>query len=248
MQRQLDVIDRLPQLLPIRVPHRLHVPGAGQFEAAQPHLGDPVNLGDRLVDIAVGQAGETDLPVGVVTAEILQPVIVDAQHLVAGFGVVELRCGAENAVDDLGVDPVLLHVLEAQMRVVAAGLALLGVGIETVLGHDVDADVLSRDMLRAAGADAVEQPEIGAVLGDPLRPVRPVLDIGHALLEVAPGVLDEQSRRHPGHVEMAIGRDALVMHGASFGLECAWESISRLARVLPMRGLQRLHAGRRRTA
>ena len=69
--------------------------------------------------------------------------------------------------------------------------------------------------LRAARPDPVDQPEIGAVLGDPLRPVRPLLDIGHPLLHVARGVLDEQLGRHARHVEMAIGRDALVMHGAS---------------------------------
>src|SRR5207253_5947410 len=72
-----------------------------------------------------------------------------------------------------------------------------------------------RDVLRAARADAVHQPEIGAVLGDPLRPVRPLLDIRHPLLHLARGVLDEQLGRHARHVEVAIGGDALVMHGAS---------------------------------
>src|SRR5580700_2112501 len=100
------------------------------------------------------------------------------------------------------------------MRVAAAVLALLGVLIEPVLGHDVDPDILPRDMLGAARADPVHQPEIGAVLGDPLRPVRPLLDIGHPLLHPARGILDKQLRRHARHVEMAIGGDALVMHGA----------------------------------
>ena len=99
---------------------------------AQPHLGDAVHLLHRLVDAAVGQAGEADMAVGVMAAEFLQPVVVDAQHLVRGFHVVELRGGAEDAVDDLGVDAVRLHVLEAQMRVAAAELALLGIGVEAV--------------------------------------------------------------------------------------------------------------------
>ncbi len=64
----------------------------------------------------------------------------------------------------------------------------------------------------AAGADAVFEAEIGAVLGDPLRPLRPVLDIGHALLELAACLGDEQVGRHPRHVEMAIGRDSAVLH------------------------------------
>jgi len=40
MQRQLHLVDRLPERLPTRVPHRLHVPAARQFEAFETHLGD----------------------------------------------------------------------------------------------------------------------------------------------------------------------------------------------------------------
>src|SRR5271155_5204561 len=78
VQRQVNLADRLPQRLPARVPHRLHVPGARQFEAAQPHLGDAMNLADRILDTAVRQAGEADMAVRVMAAELLQPVIVDA--------------------------------------------------------------------------------------------------------------------------------------------------------------------------
>src|SRR5258707_6339303 len=178
------------------------------------------------------------MAVRIMAAELLQPVIVDAQHLVRRVAVVELRSGAENAVDDLGVDPVGLHVLEAQMRVATTVLALLGVLIEPVLGHDVDADILPRDVLRAARADPVDQAEIGAVLGDPLRSVRAVLDIRHPLLHLARGVLDEKLRRHARHIEMAIGGDALVMHGAFLRARMCWDSVTPLASLLPMRGLQ----------
>src|SRR5665213_4053167 len=58
VQRQLDVVDRLPQLVPARVPHRLHVPRARQFQPAQAELGDAVDLLRRRRDIAIGQAGE----------------------------------------------------------------------------------------------------------------------------------------------------------------------------------------------
>src|SRR5262249_22608337 len=101
---------------------------------------------------------------------------------------------------------------QAQMRVAAAGVAFLGVLVEAALGHDVDADVLSRHVLRTAWADAVKETEIGAVLSDPLRPVRTVLDIGHALLEVTARSGGEQVGRHPRHIEMAIGRDSAVLH------------------------------------
>jgi hypothetical protein len=63
------------QKLPARVPHRLHVPRARQFEAFQCHFCDTLDLGYRLLDTAIGQAGETDLAVGVVAAGIFQPVI-----------------------------------------------------------------------------------------------------------------------------------------------------------------------------
>jgi hypothetical protein len=42
------------------------------------------------VDAAIGQAGEADLALRVVAAEIPQPIVVDAQNLVRGLGVVEL--------------------------------------------------------------------------------------------------------------------------------------------------------------
>jgi len=40
MPRQLHPADPLPERLPTRVPHRLHVPAARQFEAFETHLGD----------------------------------------------------------------------------------------------------------------------------------------------------------------------------------------------------------------
>src|SRR6516164_9482315 len=101
------------------------------------------------------------------------------------------------------------------MRVAAAGLAFLGILIEAARCHDVDADVLPGYVLRAARADAVEEAKIGAVLGDPLRPIRTVLDIWHAILQLAPRLRDKQVGRHPRHVEMTIGRDSAVLHASS---------------------------------
>ena len=45
-------------------------------------VGDAVHLRHRVLDTAVGQAGEANLAVGVMAAELLQPVVVDPQHLV----------------------------------------------------------------------------------------------------------------------------------------------------------------------
>jgi len=73
MQRQLHLVDRLPERLPTRMPHRLHVPRARQLEALQSHLGDAMDLRHRALDAAIRQTGEADLAVRVVAAEILPP-------------------------------------------------------------------------------------------------------------------------------------------------------------------------------
>ena len=171
-----------------------------------------MDLPDRLLDIAIGQTGKADLALRVVTAEIDEPVIVDAQHLVRRLAVVEPRGSPEDAVDDLGVDAVAIHVLDPQMRVGRAANVLLSVLEEAELGHLVDAIVLAGDIGRTARTDAVFEPEIGAVFGDPLRTLRPVLDIGHAVLEIAARLRDEQIRRHPRHIEVAVGRYPAVLH------------------------------------
>src|SRR5207245_1574731 len=83
---------------------RLHVPGAGEFEPLDAHLGDPVNLFDGVVDVAIRQAGETDLAVGLMPAGLLAETAVDAQHRVRAFAAVATRGGAEHAGDALHAD------------------------------------------------------------------------------------------------------------------------------------------------
>ena len=78
-QLLLHLVDRLPERLPTRVPHRLHVPRARQFEVFELHVGDAMDLLHRAIDAALGQAGEADLAVRIVAAEILQPIVVDAR-------------------------------------------------------------------------------------------------------------------------------------------------------------------------
>ena len=46
----------------------------------------------------------------IMATEIFEPVVVDAQHLVRGLGVVQLGRRAEDAVNHLGVDTVRLLV------------------------------------------------------------------------------------------------------------------------------------------
>ena len=89
----------------------------------------------------------------------------------------------------------------------AALNALLAVSEHAGFGHDVDTLVLAWHQFRAAGSDAVQQAEIGARLGHPLRTVRPVVDIRHAVLEFARRLVGEERRRHPRHIKMAVSRN-----------------------------------------
>lgn len=73
VQRQGDLVHGLPERLPRRMPHRLHVPRARDLHAPQAQLRHAVDLLDRRVDVPVGQAGEPEVPVGVMAAEVPLP-------------------------------------------------------------------------------------------------------------------------------------------------------------------------------
>src|SRR5262249_57697900 len=60
--------------------------------------------------VAVGRAGQTDVALRIVPAEVHEPVIVDSEHLAGGLVVPEPAGRAEDAEEDFGVDTVALHV------------------------------------------------------------------------------------------------------------------------------------------
>src|SRR6185437_7224454 len=154
-----------------------------------------------------------DMAVGIVAAEILQPIVIDPEHLRRRLVVLQLGGGAEDAEDHLGVHAVAVHVLGAEMRVADPADVLLAVGKEAGLGHDVDAAVLPRYQLGAARADAVLEAKIGPILRHPHRPVGAVGDVRHTLLQFARRLRREKVGRHPRHVEMAVSRNPVVAHG-----------------------------------
>ena len=168
---------------------------------------------DEGVDIAIRQASEADMSVGIMAAEIHQPVIVDAEHLNRRFRVLHLRGRSENAEDDFRINAVAFHFLQPQMRVRGALDALLTVGEHAGLGHLVDTLVLARHQFDATRPNTIQQPEIRALVRHPLRAVRPVRDIGHAVLHLGGGFGDKQLRRHPRHIQMAICGNSTVFHG-----------------------------------
>src|SRR5207245_11068175 len=133
-------------------------PGAGGLHAPEAALGHAMDVLDRGVDVAVGQAGEPDVAVGVVAAEVDEPVVVDPEHLVGRLVVVE-SCGcAEDAEDHLGIDAVTVHVLDAQGGVRRAAETLLAVLAEARRRHDVHAIVLPRPGLLPRRPPAAAEP------------------------------------------------------------------------------------------
>ena len=194
------------------MPHGLHVPGARQLHAPESEPGHAIDLLDRGVDVAIGQAGEPDVAVAVVTAEGREPVVVDPEHLVGRLVVVESRGRAEDAEDHLGIDAVTVHVLHAEGGVRRPADASLAVLVEARRRHDVDTIVLPRHVLLPRRPHAADEPERSAILAGPVRPVRPLADEGHAVPHRRGGVRGEKVRRQHGKVDVAVGGDPCVAH------------------------------------
>jgi hypothetical protein len=118
-----------------------------------------MRLPDRGVDVAVRQACEADLAVRIVAAEVHEPVVVDAEHLLRRIVVVEPGGGAEDAEDDLRLHAVELHVFQPQMRIGRTPDPFVAVRIEPDGGHLVDAVVLPGHELLARRAHAADETE-----------------------------------------------------------------------------------------
>ena len=213
MQRQAGRRDRIPDRVPPGIPQRRHVVPAGDLEAARhPAPGDALDLADGRLRVVVRDAGEAGIAIGMGGAEIGEPFVVDAQHLAGRLVVLEPDRGTQDAVEHLGLHAVALLVLEPQFGIGRAADALLAVVIEPGRRHPVRAMDLAGDVLPAARAHAVHQPERGTVLGDPLFAARPVGHVRHAVFVRRAGILDEEVGRQPDQIDMAVGRDDVVFH------------------------------------
>src|SRR5437899_3792847 len=171
VEREIHVVHRAPERLPHRMPHGLHLPRARELEPAQPALGDAVRLGHGGVDVAVGQAREPDLTVGMMAAEVHEPVVVDPEHLRSRLVVGEPRGRAEDAEHDLGVHAVTLHVGDPELGIGRAPNALAAVGEGAGGPHAVQPLVLHGHVLLPGRAEATDEAEAGALLRGPVRPV-----------------------------------------------------------------------------
>jgi hypothetical protein len=151
--------------------------------------------------------------------EVRHPRVVDADHLVRRLDVLQLRGGREDAVDDLGVDAVTLHFLDAQVRVAGPAHAFLAVLVEPRRRHHIDAQLLAPHPLGAGGADAARDAELHAVLRDPppvAVGVRLSRHVRHPVLQVRRRFRREQIGRQPDEVEVTVRRDPIVgPHGSS---------------------------------
>jgi hypothetical protein len=108
------------------------------------------------VDVAVGQAGQTDVALRIVPAEVHEPVIVDSEHLAGGLVVPEPAGRAEDAEEDFGVDTVALHVGATAVGIGRPADALLAVLVEPGRRHDVDPIVLAGHVLLPGRPDAAD--------------------------------------------------------------------------------------------
>ncbi len=160
----------------------------------QPEPRHSVDLLDGRVEVAVRQTGEPDVALGIVLAELDEPVVVDPEHLARRLVVAEPRRGPEDTEEHLGLDAVPVHVLDAQVRIAWAADPLLAVVVEPGRRHHVD------------------EPERRSLLGRPLQSVGPFHDVGHAVLHERRGVRGEEIGREPGHVDVTVGRDPRVAH------------------------------------
>jgi hypothetical protein len=116
-------------------------------------------------------------------AEALEPVVVDAEHLVGRFVVPDPGRDAENAKNDLSIDAVAVHILDPLIGVARTLHAFLAVLIEARLGHLVDAVILPGNDLSADRSNAADQTHLDTGPGDPLRTVGAILHVRHAVLQ-----------------------------------------------------------------
>src|SRR5262249_49349495 len=118
-----------------------------------------------------------------------------------------------------------------ELRISRPPDAFLAVLVEPGRGHDVDAIVRARDELLTGRAHAVHEPERLAVPAGPVWPVGAVGDEGHALLPRRRRVRGDGVGRDPGQVDVAVGRDSRVFHGAPHSPDCCLNAYCRLSRT-----------------
>src|SRR5262249_50369916 len=135
-----------------------------------------------------------------------------------GLGIVHPSGGAENAVEDFRLHAVAVLIFQAQIGIAQPADPLLAVGVEPGRLHAIRAMDPARNVLAPRGAHAVDEPEAGALLRDPALALRPVLDVRHAVAHLGRSLRYEQIGRQPAEIEVAVGGDHLVTHGASRGV------------------------------
>src|SRR5262249_56933460 len=103
--------------------------------------------------------------------------------------------------------------VEGEPRGGGTGNAILTALGEPGRGHQVRSMGHRGKILLSRWPAAPPQSERGAVLRRPRRAVRPVRDVGHAVAKRRARVFREEIGGHPGHVDVAVGRDPREGHG-----------------------------------
>ena len=194
-------LDRLPNCIVLGRDGRLSARVALHEERHEPgHPGEPLNLLEASLDPTIREQCSTAEPIRGGRAELGHEVVVCPDHLMVEVDV--LVAGHERArvvgpEDQLGIDPVLLHLLDPGDRVVAAGIDVI---VGTPLAHVLRVTPRRRTPAEGErGVVAREHPRVS--VGQPVHTRHPVLVL-----------LGHSRRPHvPRLVEVPIGRDELVL-------------------------------------
>src|SRR5215510_3589284 len=195
-ERHLELLERGPQRLVVRIVPVASVhlvrPEEHRAEAVLAHAAP--RLGHGVVDVEGRDHAGAEQPLGILLAEVVEPVVVGARH---GCGQAGLHVGdregekAARRIDDRDVDALDVHRLELHLRRPAA----LGVGLPALLVQGV---VLALPATVAVGVDAgdaapglavVGQAQIALVLREPDR--RAIAERGIDVARPQVGRLDD---------------------------------------------------------
>src|SRR4030095_126405 len=181
---QAAAVDTVPERIPVGVPERLEVRRVGDVEPPQgAALDDALDLGDGRLQRIVRNRREPDIAVGVRRAEIGEPLVVDAQDFDRRLRIVHAAGGAEDTAEHLGLHAAPILILEPEIVVGDAPYPAFAVLVEAGRRHAIGAMDAPGDVLPACRGHAARQPETGALVRDPDRPLRAVLCVRHPLLE-----------------------------------------------------------------
>src|SRR2546425_1739515 len=199
----------LHDALPISggMPDGEHGGGHGEVSALEPEPRRAPELSRGRRGIMVGNAREADEAPWIALAEARRPVVVDLVHRLDQLAVLHAQADPQDPVHHLGVDPVEVLVLQAQVRRGRVRAALVEPDLEHLF------HVLRESPLHAVEAEpeAAKDSEL-LFFGVPARTIRRLAHLRDLVPKPRGRVLDPEIAGHPGHVDVAVGGNDAIAH------------------------------------